>query len=113
MVFHRVRSEDLRDILGMEHELHRKKVLVMINKMKPLDQQEQMNVRLFCEKREADEQRSMEAQKATTTLEQVFSMPYGRFKRLSEALDLGFPDTVTSMVTRCSCLCRSKRITHC
>ena len=88
-----LRSEDLRDILGMEHELHRKKVLVMINKMKPLDQQETMQREIVLREEGADEQRTVEAQKETMpTLEQVFSMcRNGRFKRLSEALDLGFP----------------------
>ena len=88
-----LRSEDLRDVLGMEHELHRKKVLVMINKMKPLDQQESAKRDIVLREEGADQKRDLDAKKEVMpTLDQVFSMcRNGRFKRLSEALDLGFP----------------------
>ena len=88
-----LRSEDLRDVLGMEHELHRKKVLVMINKMKPLDQQETQQRDIVLREESSDQQRDVESKKEIMpTLDQVFSMcRNGRFKRLSEALDLGFP----------------------
>ena len=88
-----LRSEDLRDVLGMEHELHRKKVLVMINKMKPLDQQESAKREIVLREESSDSKRDADAKaEIMPTLDQVFSMcRNGRYKRLSEALDLGFP----------------------
>jgi alpha-beta hydrolase superfamily lysophospholipase len=92
-----LRNEDLRDVLGVEHELHRKKIGVMIEKLKPLDKREVFMRDTVLKEEGATEQRQDTIKKESMpTTDSVFSMcRNGRYKRLEAALDLGFPvDTV-------------------
>ena len=94
-----LRNEDLRDVLGVEHELHRKKIGVMIEKLKPLDKREVFMRETVLQEEKADNDREDTIKKeAMPTTDSVFSMcRNGRYKRLESALDLGFPiDTVDS-----------------
>ena len=94
-----LRNEDLRDVLGVEHELHRKKIGVMIEKLKPLDKREVFMRDTVLQEEKADNDRQDSIKKeAMPTTDSVFSMcRNGRYKRLEAALDLGFPiDTVDS-----------------
>ena len=70
-----LRNEDLRDILGMEHELHRKKVLVMIDKLRPLDEREIIKRDIVLQEEGSTQQRQEETKRELMpTADQVFSM---------------------------------------
>merc|ERR1711871_337531 len=88
-----LREEDMRDVLGVEHELHRRKIVVARNKLRPLNEQEIEQRDTVLREEGATLQRETKHQEALMPdLEAVFSMcRNGRFKRLEAALDQGFP----------------------
>lgn len=83
-----LREEDLADVLGVQHKLHRRKILISREKIKPLSSDEQKMISTVKEEEEADDNRK---KKNIPDIPTVFSQArHGRLKRLEGSLDSGF-----------------------
>merc|ERR1719240_2205016 len=84
-----LREEDLMQVLGMEHKLHVRKVILARDKLRPLSEQEKIMKAAVTHEEAAIQQRDGTG---IPDLETVFSQcRNGRVKRLGESLNLGFP----------------------
>eukprot|EP01041_Mallomonas_annulata_P003889 gene3889-7762_t len=84
-----LREEDLMQVLGIEHKLHVRKILVSREKLKPLTEQEKRMVAIVEHEAKAD---ALRKAAGIPDLDTVFSQARnGRIKRLEESLNLGFP----------------------
>jgi len=83
-----LREEDLASILGIEHKLHRKKILLAREKIKPLSAEEKRKRNsILCEE-EAEKIRQMAKKPDSET---VFSQArHGRLQKLEESFENGF-----------------------
>lgn len=85
-----LREEDLVQVLGVEHKLHVRKILVSREKLKPLNEQEKKMKAIVEHEEMADALRN--GVRAIPDLQTVFSQARnGRIKRLEDSLNLGFP----------------------
>jgi len=83
-----LREEDLSGVLGVEHKLHRRKILLAREKLMPLTQMEMKKKERVVEEDKADQRRLGEEK---PDVETVFSqVRHGRLKRVEESLRLGF-----------------------
>lgn len=83
-----LREEDMMDVLGMEHKLHVRKVVLSRDKLKPLSEQEFRKKQIV---HHEEKSAAVRDGKAVPDLDTVFSQARnGRFKRLEESLNLGF-----------------------
>lgn len=83
-----LREEDLVQVLGMEHKLHVRKVILARDKLKPLSEADIVKRAIVIQEEAADAKREHEQIPAVDT---VFSQARnGRLKRLEESLNLGF-----------------------
>ena len=83
-----LREEDLASILGVEHKLHRRKILFSREKLRPLSLEEKHKQEVTVYEENADRARR-EAKIPSTDV--VFSQTrHGRLHRLKESLDDGF-----------------------
>lgn len=84
-----LREEDLVQVLGMEHKLHVRKVILGRDKLRPLSETDHVKKALVLREEHAEQERDGVAMPATDV---VFSQcRNGRVKRLGESLNLGFP----------------------
>ena len=84
-----LREEDLMQVLGMEHKLHVRKVILARDKLKPLDQREAMQKAAVITESKAQAERDGGA---IPDLDTVFSQARnGRIKRLEDSLNAEFP----------------------
>lgn len=83
-----LRDQDLQQVLGMEHKLHVRKIILARDKLKPLTRNE-MNMKDVVVKEESAEQVSSGV--VVPGIDTVFSQARnGRLKRLEESLNAGF-----------------------
>ena len=84
-----LREEDLMQVLGMEHKLHVRKVILARDKLKPLDQREAMQKAAVITESKAQNERDGTA---IPDIDTVFSQARnGRIKRLEDSLNAEFP----------------------
>ena len=84
-----LREEDLIQVLGMEHKLHVRKVILGRDKLKPLSEGDVVKKALVLREEAAAAERDGVAIPSTDV---VFSQARnGRLKRLEESLNMGFP----------------------
>ena len=83
-----LREQDLMQVLGMEHRLHVRKVLIQRDKLKPLNAREHQQMQVVQSEEKAETvSRGLQA----PSLETVFSQARnGRLRRLEESLNAGF-----------------------
>eukprot|EP00566_Odontella_aurita_P000474 CAMPEP_0113557852 /NCGR_PEP_ID=MMETSP0015_2-20120614/18022_1 /TAXON_ID=2838 /ORGANISM="Odontella" /LENGTH=888 /DNA_ID=CAMNT_0000459325 /DNA_START=125 /DNA_END=2788 /DNA_ORIENTATION=+ /assembly_acc=CAM_ASM_000160 len=80
-----LREEDLATVLGMEHKLHRRKLLLAREKIRPLSQEEE------AKQESVQNEEKSDARRRLPDLNIVFSQArHGRLKRLEESLNDGF-----------------------
>jgi len=83
-----LKEEDMRDILGVEHKLHRRKILLAREKLKPLSAEEELNKEAKAEVQPTVEQRS---KSKVPDIDTVFSQArHGRLRMLEQSLVDGF-----------------------
>ena len=84
-----LREEDLMQVLGIEHKLHVRKIMLSREKLRPLTKAEQAKKQAVLHEESSAQVRSTVG---VPDLETVFSQArHGRIKRLEESLNLGFP----------------------
>ncbi|KAJ8600447.1 hypothetical protein CTAYLR_001433 [Chrysophaeum taylorii] len=84
-----LREEDLVQVLGMEHKLHVRKVVLARDRLKPLSEADVVKRAVVLREEAATAEREA-AQ--VPTVDAVFSQARnGRLRRLEESLNLGFP----------------------
>ena len=83
-----LREQDLQQVLGMEHKLHVRKIIIQRDKLKPLSEREHQQMQVVQAEEKAEKvSRGLEA----PPLETVFSQARnGRLRRLEESLNAGF-----------------------
>ena len=104
-----LREEDMRDVLGIEHALHRRKIIITRDKVRPLsDVEQRMKETVLREEGATNARTNRRVQDALPARDVVFSMcRNGRFKKLTKVLDAGFKiDTMddkgnTLLITAC------------
>ena len=83
-----LREEDLGSALGMEHKLHRRKLLLAREKLRPLSEYEQQKKDIVRIEEKSDRKRK---EKSQPNIETVFRQArHGRIKSLEDSLDDGF-----------------------
>jgi len=83
-----LREEDLIQVLGVQHKLHVRKIIVSREKLKPLTKQEVIQKEIVEHEELADKRRN---HIGVPDIDTVFSQARnGRLKRLEESLNLGF-----------------------
>ena len=83
-----LREEDLSEVLGIQHKLHRRKILLARDKIRPLSKDEERRIKEIEKEEKADDLRM---QQKIPDLDTVFSQArHGRLKRLEQSLDEGF-----------------------
>lgn len=83
-----LREEDLSQVLGINHKLHVRKIIVSRENLKPLNQRE-MEMKVVVEREEKAEKRRDNV--GVPDLDTVYSqVRNGRIKRVEESLNLGF-----------------------
>lgn len=85
-----LREEDLAQVLGMEHKLHVRKVLIARDKLRPLDEQEMLKKAAVQHEEKAAAERG--GGEGAPVLDTVFSQARnGRVKRVEDSLNAEFP----------------------
>jgi ankyrin repeat protein len=83
-----LREQDLQQVLGMEHRLHVRKIIIQRDKLKPLNQREHQQMTVVVAEEKAEKvSRGLEAPSLDTVFSQARN---GRLKRLEESLNAGF-----------------------
>eukprot|EP00586_Coscinodiscus_wailesii_P006174 CAMPEP_0172479832 /NCGR_PEP_ID=MMETSP1066-20121228/4655_1 /TAXON_ID=671091 /ORGANISM="Coscinodiscus wailesii, Strain CCMP2513" /LENGTH=443 /DNA_ID=CAMNT_0013240635 /DNA_START=192 /DNA_END=1523 /DNA_ORIENTATION=+ len=83
-----LREEEMSSVLGIEHKLHRRKIVLGREKLRPLDETEVLKKNKVAEENDAD---AIRRKNGLPDPETVFSQArHGRLKRLQESLDDGF-----------------------
>lgn len=83
-----LREEDLSSVLGVEHKLHRRKIMLSREKIRPLTDTERQQRNVLLYEKEAEKARK-EAQ--IPSVSTVFSQArHGRLRRLQDSLEDGF-----------------------
>lgn len=76
------------DTLGVRHKLHRRKILLSLEKIRPISRDEEKKIAFVEREEEADEIR---LKQNIPDIDTVFSQArHGRIKRLESSIDLGF-----------------------
>ncbi|GMI02768.1 hypothetical protein TrLO_g5677 [Triparma laevis f. longispina] len=86
-----LREEDMSSVLEVKHKLHRRKILLAREKLKPLNRQEILKKEVVDKEEGADSKRMADLGADTPDLNTVFSQcRHGRLKRVEESLRSGF-----------------------